>query len=203
MTWKVREEGSPRIRDGLSLGQVLDGLEHGEWGPTDEVRGPNDRDWTRFENHPQFAEAVAMEPLPTHQDEETHIDMTPIIDVAMVLLVFFILIVIYSVMEKRLEAPQAGKSGPVVLTKQKVQDEMIKVTAVLENGQTVFRVQDDPKPVPRDQLAAALGRLVQSTNHATLVLEEADDVPHGDTVFVQDQAKGAGVDKVLLAPLEK
>jgi len=87
MTWKVREEGSPNVRDGLSLQQVLDGLEDGEYGPTDEVRGPDDADWTPFENHPVFAEAVALEPLPSHDDEETHVDMTPLIDVAMVLLV--------------------------------------------------------------------------------------------------------------------
>ncbi len=202
MIWKVREEGSPRVRDGLSLEQVLEGLEEGEWGPTDEVRGPDDRDWTPFENHPQFADAVALEPLPSHEDEETHIDMTPIIDVAMVLLVFFILIFTYSVLEKRLEAAKAGKDGPAVVTAEQVKNQMIKVTATRENGHTVYRVEDDPKPVPADQLGAVLGRFVRSTSHTTLLLAAGDDVPHGDTVFVEDQAKGAGMDNVMLAGLE-
>ena len=203
MTWKVREEGSPRVREGLSLEQVLEGLEEGEWGPTDEVRGPDDRDWTPFENHPTFADAVALEPLPGHEDDETHIDMTPIIDVAMVLLVFFILIFTYSVLEKRLEAAQGRRqAGPAVITHEEVKNQMIKVTATRENGHTVYRVEDDAKPVPPDQLGAVLGRFVRSTSHTTLLLAAADDVPHGDTVFVEDQAKGAGMDKVLLAALE-
>lgn len=202
MTWKVREEGSPQVRDGLSLEQVLEGLAEGEWGPTDEVRGPADADWTRFENHPTFSDAVALEPMPRHEDEETHIDMTPIIDVAMVLLVFFILIFTYSVLEKRLEAAQAGVAGPAVVTTQEVKNQMILVKAARENDQTVYRLEDDPKPVPADQLGAALGRFVRSTSHTTLLLAVGDDVPFGDTVFVQDQAKGVGMDKVLLAKLE-
>ena len=108
MTWKVRQEGSPQVRADLTTEQVVAGLEEGEWAPTDEVRGPDDRDWMPFENHPVFAEAVALEPLPSHDDDETHVDMTPLIDVAMVLLVFFILIFTYSVLEKRLDAPNAS-----------------------------------------------------------------------------------------------
>ncbi len=202
MTWKVREEGSPRVREGLSLEQVFEGLEEGEWGPTDEVRGPNDRDWTPFENHPTFADAVALEPLPDHEGDETHIDMTPIIDVAMVLLVFFILIFTYSVLEKRLEAAEAGVNGPAVVTREQVKNQMIKVTATRENGRTVYHVEDDPKETPADQLGAVLGRFVRSSGHTELLLVVADDVPSGDTVFVQDQAKGAGMSKVLLAGLE-
>ncbi len=202
MTWKVREEGSPQVREDLSLEQVFEGLGEGEWGPTDEVRGPNDRDWTRFENHPTFADAVALEPLPSHEDDETHIDMTPIIDVAMVLLVFFILIFTYSVLEKRLEAAEAGVNGPAVVTRDQVKNQMIKVTAARENGRTVYKVEDDPKETPADQLGAVLGRFVRSSGHTELLLVVADDVPSGDMVFVQDQAKGAGMSKVLLARLE-
>jgi len=202
MTWKVREEGSPQVREGLSLEQVHEGLEEGEWGPTDEVRGPDDSDWTRFENHPQFADAVAMEPLPTHEDEETHIDMTPIIDVAMVLLVFFILIFTYSVLEKRLESPALGEDGPAVVTTDQVKNEMIKVTATREEGHTVYRVQDDPAPVRAEDLGAVLGKYVRSTSRTTLLLVVGDKVEYGDTVFVRDQAKGAGMDQVKEALLK-
>ena len=199
MTWKVREEGSPRVREGLTVEQVLEGLEEGEWSPTDEVRGPDDRDWTRFENHPMFAEAVALEPLPAgHDEEETHVDMTPLIDVAMVLLVFFILIFTYSVLEKRLEAPNASAKGPTVpvITKDQVKDLMIQVSVRRENGQTVYRIED--KVAPRDRLGTELASFVRATKHTTLLLDAADDVPHGDTVFVEDQAKGAGMQQVLL-----
>ena len=203
-TWKVRREGSPQVRQGLSLHQILQDLEEGEWEPTDEVRGPSDADWQRFEDHPQFADAVAFEPLPAPETDETHIDMTPLIDVTMVLLVFFILLFTYAVLEKRLEAPNAtaGHVGPAIITKEEVQNQMIMVTARRENGQTVFRIED--KVVPRERLEAELSGYVRQTKHTTLLLDAAPDIPFGDTVYIEDKAKGAGMERVLLlAPPEK
>ena len=196
-TWKVRHEGSPHVRSGLSLTQVLENLEEGEWGPTDEVRGPDDADWKQFEDHPVFADAVAFEPLPAPEQDETHVDMTPLIDVTMVLLVFFILLFTYSVLEKRLDAPSAGgRDGPAVITKADVQNQMIKVSANRENNKTVFRIED--KEVPRERLEAELAGYVRQTKHTTLLLDAAPDVPHGDTVYIEDKAKGAGLERVLL-----
>ncbi len=204
MTWKVRQEGSPEVREDLSTAQVLTGLEEGEWAPTDEVRGPDDRDWVQFENHPVFAEAVALEPLPSHDDDETHVDMTPLIDVVMVLLVFFILIFTYSVLEKRLDAPNASSAhvGPAIITREEVKEQMIQVTVRRDNGRTLYRVED--KEVPKERLGADLGSFVRKDNRTTLLLDADPDVPHGDTVYVEDMARGAGMERVLLlAPPEK
>jgi biopolymer transport protein ExbD len=202
--WKVRQEGSPQVRTGLSLQQVLENLEDGEWGPTDEVRGPDDADWKQFEDHPVFADAVAFEPLPAPEQDETHVDMTPLIDVTMVLLVFFILLFTYSVLEKRLEAPNAtaGHIGPVTITQEEVKNQMIMVSARRENGKTVFRIED--KEVPRERLETELSGFVRQTKHTTLLLDASPDVPHGDTVYIEDKAKGAGLERVLLlAPPEE
>ena len=204
MTWKVRQEGSPQVRDDLTTGQILAGLEEGEWSPTDEVRGPGDRDWAHFEDHPAFADAVALEPFPSHVDDETHVDMTPLIDVVMVLLVFFILLFTYSVLEKRLEAPNASSAhaGPAIITRQEVKEQMIQVTLRRDDGRTLYRVED--KEVPKDQLEAALRSYVRKDNRTTLLLDADPDVPHGDTVYVEDKARGAGMERVLLlAPPEK
>ena len=204
MTWKVRQEGSPQVREGLTTPQVLAGLEEGEWAPTDEVRGPDDRDWVRFEDHPVFADAVALEPLPSPDDDETHVDMTPLIDVAMVLLVFFILIFTYSVLEKRLDAPNASSAArrPGRYHQGTVKEQMIQVTLRRDNGRTLFRVED--KEVPKEQLEAELRSYVRKDNHTTLLLDADPDVPHGDTVYVEDKARGAGMERVLLlAPPEK
>ena len=204
MTWKVRQEGSPQVRENLSTAQVLTGLDEGEWEPTDEVRGPDDRDWVQFENHPAFADAVALEPLPSPEDDETHVDMTPLIDVVMVLLVFFILIFTYSVLEKRLEAPNASSAhaGPAIITKQEVKEQMIQVTLRRADGRTLYRVED--KEVPKETLLAALRSYVRKDNRTTLLMDADPDVPHGDTVYVEDMARGAGMERVLLlAPPEK
>ena len=62
MTWKVRHQGSPQSVEGLTLAQVVEGLQDGLWEPTDEVMGPQDKDWVAIENHPQLAEvAMAVE----------------------------------------------------------------------------------------------------------------------------------------------
>ena len=79
MTWRIRHQGSPRAVEGLSLAEVVEGLQDGLWEPTDEVMGPADRDWVALENHPQFADAALdLEPHPPrHYDDETHLDFNP------------------------------------------------------------------------------------------------------------------------------
>ena len=129
--------------------------------------------------------------------------MTPIIDVAMVLLVFFILIFTYSVLEKRLEAAKGDAVGPPVLAQKDVKEQMIEVTITCENGTTVYRVQEDPKPVPPDQLEGVLSGLRRSTGHAICCLEAAADVPSGDVIYAKDQATGAGMNKVMEALLKQ
>jgi biopolymer transport protein ExbD len=130
--------------------------------------------------------------------------MTPLIDVTMVLLVFFILLFTYSVLEKRLEAPNASQQsvGPAKITPDQVKNQMILVTARRENGKTVFHIED--KEVPRERLETELSGFVKQTKHTTLLLDAAPDVPHGDTVYIEDKAKGAGMERVLLlAPPEE
>ena len=56
MSWKVRHEGSPRAVEGLTAGQVAQGLVDGHWEPTDEVMGPDDQQWVAIENHQKATE---------------------------------------------------------------------------------------------------------------------------------------------------
>src|SRR5437763_223230 len=92
-SWRLRHEGSPRSIDDLTLHDVVEGLEEGRWEPTDEVHGPGDTDWIAIENHPQLEQVAAdLEPPPPRDlDDQSHVDMTALIDVCLVLLVFFIL----------------------------------------------------------------------------------------------------------------
>jgi len=59
MTWKIRHEGSPRSVEGLSAAQVVEGLQDGQWETTDEVMGPQDRNWVAIESHEVFADVAA------------------------------------------------------------------------------------------------------------------------------------------------
>ncbi len=199
--WKIRHEGSPRSVDNLSLAQVLDGLRDGLWEPTDEVMGPGDADWVAIENHPQLADVAAdLEPPPPRTyDDETRLDMNALIDVCLVLLIFFMLITTYSVLQKRMEQPPVREADvdkmPVVKAKD-VQEQMLSVKIRMENGQPVIRLED--KVVSPDDLASAFQRAVAGTPKTQLLLDAADDVPHGTVVAVQDAASGARLNKVHL-----
>src|SRR6266852_8119607 len=125
MTWKIRHEGSPRSIDGLSPTQVVEGLQDGLWEPTDEVMGPEDADWKPIETHPDYAEVAAdLEPPPAKvYEDETRLDMNPLIDVCLVLLIFFILTTSYAALQKVLDMPGVDVNkpeGPIVVKPESV-----------------------------------------------------------------------------------
>ena len=142
MTWKIRHQGSPRALEGLTLPEVLEGLQDGLWEPTDEVMGPLDENWVALENHRQFADiAEDIEPHPPrHYDDETHLDFNPLIDVCLVLLIFFILTTSYAALQKVLPMPAISTEsikGLPVYSQERVDEFMIKVQARQENGKPV------------------------------------------------------------------
>jgi biopolymer transport protein ExbD len=201
MSWSVRHEGSPKTIDGLTPQQVLAGLRDGLWEPTDEVKGPGETAWVAIEDHRLFAEAAAeLEPPPVQTyDDETRLDMNPLIDVCLVLLVFFILTTSYAVLQKQLEAPSASKEKVAAipkLTRAKAQEQAILVTVKMEGGRPVVRVEGNEVPI--EKLLPELRGLTRSTNKTTLLLEHDDEVTQGLVVRVQDLAKGAGLDRVQL-----
>jgi len=196
MSWKVRHEGSPRAVEDLELPQVLEGLRDGLWEQTDEVMGPSDTAWVAMESHPQLAEVVAdMEPPPPkfHEDE-TRLDMNPLIDVALVLLIFFILTTTYETIRKVLDMPSAtatdAKGKLVEVPPEKIKEQMIKIKA------RPGLIQIEDKTVKLEDLTAELKQYVRST-HKTQILIDAVDVTWGTVVAIQDAAKGAGVERAL------
>jgi biopolymer transport protein ExbD len=203
MTWKIRHEGSPRALEGLTLPQVVEGLQDGLWEPTDEVMGPQDPQWVAIENHPQLAEvAEDLEPPPPrHQDDETRLDMNPLIDVCLVLLIFFMLTTTYVALQKILDMPSSSPEGPkgklTVVSPEKVKEVMIKVEARRQGEKTVIRVED--RVVEENNLLGALRGFVSETRKTDLLLDADDGVDWGTVVAIQDAAKGAGIQRVNFA----
>ena len=199
MTWKIRHEGSPRSVEGLSAAQVVEGLQDGQWETTDEVMGPQDRNWVAIESHPVFADVAAeIEPPPprTHEDE-TRLDMNPLIDVCLVLLIFFILTTSYAALQQVLDMPgtsQKPLEGPLVRTPEAIAQFTIKVTARMKNGKPVISVEDEV--VDPDDLMATLKRYWKATRKTELLLDAGDDVDWGTLIAIQDAAKGAKVQRV-------
>ncbi len=202
MTWKIRHEGSPRAIEGLADTQVLEGLRDGLWEPTDEVMGPQDGQWVALENHPQFAEVVAdLEPPPpkVHEDE-TKLDMNPLIDVALVLLIFFILTTTYETIRKVLDLPsmtaKSEKGKLPEVTPDKVKQLMIRVTARPGSSEgPVIRVED--QVVELKNLATTLRQLVRETRKTNMLIDAAG-VTWGTVVSIHDAGKGAGIQKAYL-----
>lgn len=203
--WKLRHEGSPSALSDLTLAQVAQGLADGRWEPTDEVMGPDDKDWVPIESHPQLEEIAAElePPPPRHYDDETRLDMNALIDVCLVLLIFFILTTSYAVLQKRMESPGVSDedSGPPVITKEKVEQQMIRVSVRMENDKPVFRIED--RVVELDNLKSELRQFLKATKKTQLLLALDDDVPHSANVAVQDAAKGAGIEKISLQVPDK
>ncbi len=203
MSWKVRHEGSPRSVEGLTAQQVVEGLRDNLWEPTDEVMGPNDGGWQAIENHPQFAEvALDLEPPPPrYQEDESRLDMNPLIDVALVLLIFFILVTSYAALQKYLEGPGSKKIDPKtsapVISKAELEKTTVKVTAGRKpDGSPLIKVEDTP--VSLEDLEVRLADLRKSTKKGEIWLNISDDATYGTEIAVRNAAKGAGYQKVLI-----
>lgn len=202
MSWKIRHQGSPRSIDNLQLPQVVEGLQDGLWEPTDEIMGPQDRQWVPIESHPQLAETVLEMELPmgSSENDETRLDMNPLIDVSLVLLVFFILTTSYAAIQKVLDMPNLTAKDVdkniVKVTQARVKEFTIRVEARQENGQPVIRVEG--KPVDEKDLVTALGQYVHSTHKTEVLIDLGKDVPYGTLITIQDAAKGAGIQQAHL-----
>jgi len=200
--WKFRHEGSPVASADLPFDQMMQGLIDGKIHPEDEVKGPNDTAWVKFEDHPAFAEIVSeLEPVeePPH-DEETNLDMNPMIDVALVLLVFFILTTTYASLQKIIEAAEAtrdkSQTNVRVVPRSEIENTMVYINAVMQNDRPVIYV--DKEVVSLDDLENVLRRHARDPNRRTVLLEHDAKVPHGVVIKIQDKAKSGGRTKVLL-----
>ena len=197
-TWKLRHEGSPQHIEGLTLPQVVEGLRDGLWEPTDEVMGPDDRQWAKMEAHPQLAEIVGdIEPPPpkVHEDE-TRLDMNPLIDVALVLLIFFILTTTYETIRKVLDMPgttQQDVKGPIAITKEQVEKLMVMLEVRQDKDRVMLKVEG--KPVAEKDLEETLRGYVRGSKRTELLIDSAPAVEWGTLVAIQDAAKGAGMQK--------
>jgi biopolymer transport protein ExbD len=162
--------------------------------------GPDDPTWVALESHPKLADTVAdLEPKPPKiHDDDSHLDMNPLIDVCLVLLIFFILTTSYNSLHKVLDMPNVpDKVKPTkqrTITKDDIKDKMIKVEAKREKDRTVLLVDD--KPVEEKDLLKTLTEIVRNTKKKEMLLDPAPEVEWGVTAAIQDAAKGAGVVKV-------
>jgi len=196
--WKMRHQGSPQSLDRMTAEQIVEGVQEGQWDPTDEVLGPHDTAWQSLEMHPHFAEAMADidPPVAPPPPDETRLDMNPLIDVALVLLIFFILTTTYEELRKMFPAPPGTQDE----VKQTIGDGAlreitIRVTAEQENGQTVIRVENEP--TPETDLKQRFIDWKKKTGHSKLAVEMDKLVPWKTFMAIQDAAAGADIQETI------
>jgi len=191
----MRHEGSPHVTAGLSPAQVMEGLHEGVWMPTDEVRGPGDPKWQSLEEHPHFAEAVAdYEPpkkVARHSDD--HLDMNPIIDVALVLLIFFILTASYDALRTVMDMPTAStksKSKVKKISDNQAKTEYVRVKARNgPDGKPVFQV--DGVDVTEENLSTAISLAVIEKRNKMII--DAQEVTIDTYIKIIDAGNKAKV----------
>jgi biopolymer transport protein ExbD len=210
MTWKVRHEGSSRSAPVATLEELHQGLADGLWSPEDEVQGPGETTWTPLSSHPATEDAAAEiePPEPAQHEDETHLDMTALIDVCLVLLIFFMLLVSYTAIQKRLAAAAPSgsnqKAGPDIIPRRDTES-MIWLKVEMKEGKAIYTAtltedgKPDVKPLNPDKLEQELKSLVKP-RRTTVLLDHAGDVPHGDVIRAQDAATGLGLQLKWLMP---
>ncbi|MBA4062609.1 MAG: hypothetical protein C0501_02660 [Isosphaera sp.] len=196
--WLVRQEGSPEAVVVPSADAVLDGLRDGNWGPTDEVKGPGDGRWVAIEEHPAFAAAAEEAEPPKAVADETHLDMNPLIDVCLVLLIFFILTITYASLERAITVPpvdpqEKGPSNQVNI--KDIRDKVFVVRAKMDGEKAVVRVEKTE--VALAEVFGEMKRVIGETGRKEMVLDVDKDVPWGVVTTILDAAKGNGVTEVI------
>lgn len=196
-TWHVRHEGSPRSVEVPNAARVLEGLRDGDWTAEDEVRGPGDVRWQAIHDHPLFVEVVSeLEDDEPMKPDETHLDMNPLIDVALVLLIFFILTATVSSLQRAIELPPEPPDGETksTITKEDIKDRAFKVKMRMEEGKISVKIED--KAVPFDDLEKEILEYVRASGRKELFADIAADVPWGAEAKLYDAAKAADIHEI-------
>ena len=122
------------------------------------------------------------------QDEDTGIDLTPMLDVVFIMLIFFIVTSSF-IRESGVEVqrPQAETANP--------QDKGNILIAVTADGQ----VWMDKQPVDIRSVRAHVERMRVDQPDGAVVVQADQDARTGLVVQVMDQARLAGVQDVALA----
>lgn len=216
--WKVRHEGSPVSSADLSFDQVQQALVDGKFHVTDEVKGPNDADWLKFEDHPAFAElCIDLEPpVEPPFEEEARLDMNALIDVCLVLLIVFILTTTAAALESLLPAPdiQEEDRAKVVPTVNipdpaNIPEKTLfcRMSWTQKDGTVVKLYTARPNPGAKDANdpfhLISMDNLVKDLEKHRekgdrFLLDYDNNVPHGDVVQIIEAAGRAKINRVLI-----
>ncbi len=127
----------------------------------------------------------------TPLDDESPVNVTPLIDVSLVLVVILLLATPLA-FESSIGVKSAQKGGKEATTKK----QSLRVTLTLVDEQSV-RVNQTL--VARDELMAALEPALDETEERAITIACADNISHGAFVDVLDKAKRCGANGIAVS----
>ena len=198
-SWLVRPEGSARDGTPFQDAQaVADALRDGDISPSDEVRAPGELRYKPIDTHLAFAELCEeLEAPPREAEEETHLDMNPLIDVSLVLLIFFILTATYSTLTRSLDVPGEPPEGTgAKVTSADIKERAVTVAAKIENDQPAVTIQG--KPINLDDLEGELTTISKAGGKREAFMDISPDVPLWVIARLVKAAQGAEMQHVYL-----
>ena len=202
--WQVRQEGTDTATEVASANDVFGGLRDGVWTGADEVRGPGETAWTPIEVHPVFEEVAAELEQPEHvEEDETTLDMNPLIDVCLVLLIFFILTITYESLKRAIDLPQSeSKDGQAQKVNPKdIKDRIFRVKLAMDGDNPVVSVEK--KVIPIEQVFNEMRDVITRTGRREMLFDVDGNVPWGMQTTVLDAAKGNNVHNIFYMPRGK
>jgi len=198
-SWTVRREGSGKRVEYASAQAVIDAFADGDLAVDDEVAGPTENRFRAIEAHPVFEETIAEleAPLP-EADEETHLDMNPMIDVSLVLLIFFILTATYATLRRTVELPaeppeESQKAASIPKLKD-IQEKVFKVVVRLEAEQVLVRVEG--RLVDLDKLEAEMIDQVKRFGKPEAFIDVGPGILWGTEIKIIEACRGAEVRRI-------
>ena len=121
-------------------------------------------------------------------EDDSQIDMTPMLDVVFIMLIFFIVTTSF-VRESGLEVDRPSAATATEQTKEGI------FVAIKDTGEIYI----DSKQVDQQRVRASLERLIASQGEVGLVIQADKETRHGVVVKVMDAAREAGIKQISVA----
>ena len=121
-------------------------------------------------------------------EDDSQIDMTPMLDVVFIMLIFFIVTTSF-VRESGLEVDRPSAATATEQTKAGI------FVAIKDTGEIYI----DSHQVDQQRVRANLERLIASQGEVGLVIQADKDTRHGVVVAVMDSAREAGIKQISVA----
>jgi biopolymer transport protein ExbD len=119
-----------------------------------------------------------------------HVNVTPLVDVALVVLIIFMVVAPMITKTFRLQLPPEPKDdAPAAPTT----DEPLVLTIAKDGAMSINK-----RPITRAELPATLPRMIAATKHKVLHFDADDGAVYGEVVAALDDCRDAGAKSIAI-----